>query len=111
MSVHKESAFEANIEAHLISHGWHELDPASYDRSLGLFGDEVVAYVAASQPKAWEQLVTRHGGEGMARQKFLKVVADAVDHRGTISVLRGTVKDSGVTVRMCWAQAGQHPDP
>ena len=57
-----------------------------------------------SQPKSWEQLVARHGGEQMARDKFLKVVADALDHRGTISVLRGTVKDSGVTVRMCWSR-------
>ena len=104
MSVHTEAAFESNIEAHLITHGWHRLDPKGYDRKLGLFGDEVVSYVAASQPKAWEQLITRHGGEAMARQKFLKVVADAVDHRGTISVLRGTVKDSGVTVRMCWSR-------
>ena len=40
----------------------------------------------------------------MARQKFLKVVANTIDNRGTISVLRGTVKDSGVTVRMCWSK-------
>jgi len=88
VSIHQESAFEANIEAHLIGHGWLRLDPAAYDRGLGLFGDEVVAYVETSQPKAWQQLVTRHGGEAMARSKFLKVVADALDHRGTISVLR-----------------------
>lgn len=102
MSVHNEAAFESNIEAYLTGHGWHRIEPASYDRPLGLFPDEVVAYVQESQPKAWEQLVARHGGEGMARQKFLKVVADAIDHRGMISVLRGTVKDSGVSVRMCW---------
>jgi type I restriction enzyme R subunit len=104
MTVHNESAFEANIEAHLVSHGWHKIDPGVYDKSLGVFGDEVIAYVAKSQPRAWQQLVTRHGGDGMARQKFLKVLADAVDHRGTVSVLRGTVKDSGVTVRMCWSK-------
>ena len=104
MSVHNEAAFESNIEAHLLGHGWHRVEPGSYERGLGLFPDEVVAYVQQSQPKAWDQLVTRHGGEGMARQKFLKVVADAIDHRGTINVLRGTVKDSGVSVRMCWSK-------
>ena len=70
---------------------------SSYDRGLGLFPDEVVAWVQTSQPKAWKQLVTRHGGETAAKQRFVKVVADAIDHRGTISVLRGRVKDSGVT--------------
>lgn len=111
MSVHEESAFEGNIEAHLTGHDWLTLDPSTYDRGLGLFGGEVIAYVEASQPKAWQQLVTRHGGATMARQKFLKVVADALDHRGTISVLRGSVKDSGVTVRMCWSRPANNLTP
>lgn len=102
MSTTTEATFERNIETYLTSHGWAAVPPSSYDRDLGLFPDEVVAFVQASQPKAWQQLVTRHGGENTARQRFVKVVANAIDHRGTISVLRGTVKDSGVTVRMCW---------
>ena len=111
MSAHDEAAFESNIEAHLLSRGWTKLDPATYDKQLGLFGGELVAYVQESQPKEWEQLVTRHGGEQMASAKFLKAVADAIDHRGTISVLRGTVKDSGVTVRMCWSKPANKLTP
>lgn len=102
MSNTTEAAFESNIETHLLSCGWDAVPASSYDRDLGLFPEEVIAFVQASQPKAWDNLVARHGGESTARQRFLKVVADAIDHRGTISVLRGTVKDSGVTVRMCW---------
>jgi hypothetical protein len=102
MSITHESAFEANIEAHLLAHGWGKVAPAGYDRKLGLFPDEVIAFVKGSQPKAWAQLVSRHGGEASARQKFLKVVADALDHRGVISVLRSAVKDTGVTVRLCF---------
>lgn len=102
MSITKEAAFEANIEAHLLGHGWHQVSPATYDRKLGIFGDEVIAFVQTSQPKAWQQLVTRHGGEATAKEKFLKVVVDALDHRGTISVLRSPVKDSGVSVRLCY---------
>ena len=72
------------------------------DRKAGIFPDEVIAFVQASQPKAWQQLVTRHGGEQSARIKFLKTVTDAIDHRGTVSVLRSPVKDTGVTVRLCF---------
>lgn len=97
-----EAVFEGNIESHLTDSGWEAVSPSSYDRDLGLFPEEVIAFVQESQPKAWQQLVHRHGGEATARQRLVKVVADAIDHRGTISVLRGTVKDSGVTVRMCW---------
>ena len=102
MAITHESAFEANIEAHLLGDGWHQLGPPAYDRKSGIFGDEVIASVQASQPKAWQQLVTRHGGEATAREKFLKVVIAALDHRGTISVLRSPVKDSGVSVRLCY---------
>ncbi|MFZ2511906.1 MAG: DEAD/DEAH box helicase family protein [Gordonia sp. (in: high G+C Gram-positive bacteria)] len=102
MSNTTEATFEGNIEAHLLAHGWGSVASSDYDRDLGLFPGEVIAYVQASQPKAWAQLVARHGGESTARSRFLKALADAIDHRGTVSVLRGTVKDSGVTVRMCW---------
>ena len=102
MSITKESAFESNIEWHLLAHDWQSLAPTAYDRKSGIFGDEVIAFVRETQPKQWERLVTRHGGEATAREKFLKVVVDALDHRGTISVLRSPVKDSGVSVRLCF---------
>lgn len=102
MSNTTESTFEGNIEAHLVDHGWHHSPPSSYDRSAGLFPDEVVEFVRTSQPKEWKQLVARHGGEGNARAKFLKIVTDALDHRGTLSVLRDPIKDSGVTLRLCY---------
>lgn len=101
MSITQESAFEANIEAHLLDHGWGSLKPGAHDRKAGLFPDEVIAFVQASQRKEWARLVTTHGGEAAARVKLLKAVADAIDHRGTISVLRSPVKDSGVSVRLC----------
>ncbi len=102
MSITQESAFEASIERHLLEAGWGKVAPVGYDRKAGLFSDEVIKFVQASQPKAWAQLVTRHGGEESARQKFLKVVAEALDHRGVISVLRSPVKDTGVSVRLCF---------
>ena len=102
MSITRESAFESNIEAHLVAHGWASLTPTAYDKKTGVFDDDVIAFVQSSQPKAWQQLVARHGGESTAREKFLRVVVDALDHRGTISVLRSPVKDSGVSVRLCY---------
>lgn len=102
MTITQEAAFESNIEAALLDEGWHKLEPTAYNRSGGLFEDEVLAFVQQSQPKAWAQLVKRHGGDTTAKQKFIKVVSDAIDHRGTISVLRSPVKDSGVSVRLCY---------
>ena len=39
MSVTTEHTFEGNIEAHLLSHGWVKVSPASYDKKIGLFPD------------------------------------------------------------------------
>ena len=102
MSITRESAFESNIEAHLLAHDWVKVAPGGYDKKLGVLPSEVIAFIQASQPKAWAQLVKRHGGEDAATERFLNRLAEAIDHRGTISVLRGTVKDSGVEVRLCY---------
>lgn len=99
MSVHDEAAFETSIEEHLLNKGWLLTNPRSYDRKLGLFPDEFIAFLKASQPKQWAKLQLRHGGEQAARQKLLKRLADQIDQRGTIDVLRGVVKDSGVSLR------------
>jgi type I restriction enzyme R subunit len=68
MAITHESAFEANIEAHLLGDGWLKLAPAAYDRKAGVFGDEVIAFVQASQPKAVAAArdPPRRGGDGAA---------------------------------------------
>ncbi|WP_374927951.1 type I restriction endonuclease subunit R [Kytococcus sedentarius] len=95
-----EQPFEANVESHLTDQGWSFLSPDGYDRRLGLFPDEVATWLADSQPKAWQQLVTRHSGAQVARQKVVEALADAVDHRGTLSLLRDGFKNSGVPIDM-----------
>ncbi|WP_163541654.1 type I restriction endonuclease subunit R [Occultella kanbiaonis] len=102
MTVHTESAFEDSIEAHLIDNGWRQLPPSVYDRSLGLFPDELTSFIRTSQPKEWEQLSLRLGGENHARVKVAAHVAKQLDLRGAISVLRGTIKMNGVTFRTCF---------
>jgi type I restriction enzyme R subunit len=98
--VGREAAFESSIEAHLLSHRWGRLDPASYDVARGLFADELVGFVEVSQPDEWSQLVARHGGDAQARVKVGKRVADELTNRGTVDVLRRGVKDSGVAFRV-----------
>ena len=58
MSLHKEISFEPDICQHLASHGWlyAEGDAAGYDRARALFPTDVLAWVQATQPKAWETL-------------------------------------------------------
>ncbi|MDF9874884.1 type I restriction endonuclease subunit R [Cellulosimicrobium cellulans] len=102
MSVHTESAFESSIEGHLLTHGWSTLAPSGYDRELGLFPDDLLGFIEDSQPQQWQQLVTRLGGERVARARVVQHVAGLLDHRGTVSVLRDAIKLNGVTFRVCF---------
>ena len=45
-----ETAFEAEIEAWLLDHGYAKGDPRRFDRALGLDPGELLAFVAATQP-------------------------------------------------------------
>jgi type I restriction enzyme R subunit len=84
-----ERKFEGAIESWLLERGGYAKgDPRTFDRTLGLDPGEVLAFVEATQPDEWRELVARHGGEQAARTNFLKRLAAELDERGTVDVLR-----------------------
>lgn len=93
---HTESAFEASIEAQLLATGWHQGDPSFYRVDLGLDTYELLAFIHATQPENWERLIGLRGGQDKAQQMFNRRVADEIDRRGTIHVLRKGVEDMGI---------------
>lgn len=111
MKQHTESAFEATIEAHLTSNGWLVGDPKDFNRALGLDPVSLFAFVVASQPEAWTRLVGLHGGEEKGRQRFAKRIADEIDSRGTIHVLRNGVEDMGVRFALAYFAPAHHITP
>jgi type I restriction enzyme R subunit len=91
MSVHKEISFEEEVCAHLAEHGWlyAEGDAAGYDRARAMFPADVVAWVQATQPKAWDSLTKNHGNK--AGDTLLARLRDQIDQRGTLDVLRNGI--------------------
>ena len=88
MSIHKEIHLEDEICADLTAAGWlyDAADADRYDRTQALFVDDAVAWIKASQPKAWEAIEKSHGTAAP------KVVAErlrkSLDSQGTLAVLR-----------------------
>jgi type I restriction enzyme R subunit len=93
---HSESAFESLIVAELADAGWLTGDPKDYDPHLGLYADDVVAFVTATQPKPWSRLVKLAGGHDPARTALLKRLAAQLDKRGSVDVLRNGISERGV---------------
>ena len=94
--MHKEIYLETEICQYLANHGWlhAEGDAASYDRARALFPADVVAWVQATQPKAWESLTKNHGAQ--AAETVLARLRDQLDQRGTLDVLRHGIELLGL---------------
>ncbi|WP_298432833.1 DEAD/DEAH box helicase family protein [Ottowia sp.] len=92
MALHQENAFETDICEHLGAHGWlyappgHDGDARGYDTARALFPADVLAWVQATQPQAWETLTKNHGPAAPAM--LLDRLRKALDERGTLEVLR-----------------------
>ncbi|MBS0507243.1 MAG: type I restriction endonuclease subunit R, partial [Proteobacteria bacterium] len=92
MSLHHEHAFEEDICNHLAQHGWlygapgTEGDASGYDTPRALYPADLLAWVQATQPQAWQVLIKSHGAA--AEAVLLDRLRKTLDERGTLEVLR-----------------------
>jgi type I restriction enzyme R subunit len=106
-----EQAFEGFIARWLVDNGAYvklkndaeQGDLRDFDPVLGLDRPELFTFIGATQPDAWAEVIRRRGGEpGAAQGKLLQRLADELDRRGTVDVLRHGVVDQGVTIRLAY---------
>ncbi len=104
MSIHKEIAFEDDICDHLSAHGYfyEKGDAARYDRARALFAPDLIAWIAATQPQAFETLSKNHGAA--AESVLLDRIRKQLDDRGTLDVLRHGVEMIGLRQPIALAQ-------
>lgn len=104
MSLHREINLEAEICAKMAGAGWLHADgdAALYDRARALFPPDIVAWVQASQPKAWETLTKNHGAA--AEAMLLDRIRKQIDERGTLEALRRGVEMIGLRAPLSLAQ-------
>lgn len=104
MSLHKELHFEDAICDHLGAHGWlYETGAAAhYDRARALYPPDLVAWVQATQPDAWERLVRNHGAS--AGDALASRIREQLDTRGTLDLLRNGVELLGLKAPLKLAQ-------
>jgi type I restriction enzyme R subunit len=96
-----ENTFETAIVASLTEHGGYEQGAAAdYSQELGLFKAEVLAFLHATQPMAWERITTIHGND--AESRVIQRLFKEMDLRGSLDVLRNGFTDYGVKFRMAY---------
>jgi type I restriction enzyme R subunit len=96
MSLHKEVSFESEICTYLATNTWlyTEGDNALYDRARAIFSADLLAFVQATQPKAWTTLVSNHGPS--ATDTVLNRLRDQLNQRGTLDVLHHGIELLGL---------------
>lgn len=104
MSLHREFKFEDEICNHLSSNGWlySQEDGEKYDRSRALFSPDLIEWVKATQPQAWETISNNHGLQ--AEEVLLSRLRDSLDARGTLDVLRQGIELLGLRQPLQLAQ-------
>jgi type I restriction enzyme R subunit len=104
MSLHREVNLEDQICDRLSAAGWlHSSgDAVVYDRARALFPPDIIAWVQASQPNAWETLTKNHGTA--AEAMLLDRIRKQMDERGTLEVLRRGVEMIGLRAPLALAQ-------
>lgn len=104
MSLHNEIEFENDVCNYLHSHDWlyAEGDNKAYDRARALFPGDVVAWVQASNPKAWDALSKNHGAASEA--VLLDRLRKQLDERGTLDVIRQGIELLGLRQPLQLAQ-------
>ena len=110
MAQHNEIEFENEICQHLTDHGWrYSPTDAGYDRELALFPEDVIGWLADTQP---EQLAKRINPDATqtvrdrAAATLLKRLSQALSadlkaDGGTLALLRRGFKDFNAQFSMC----------
>jgi type I restriction enzyme, R subunit len=104
-NLHKEINFENDICEHLAANSWLYEPPSTsptYDRSLALLPSDVIAWISATQPEAWETLQKNHGAK--AEEAVLHRLRHQLDQRGTLEILRNGFEILGLRKPLSMAQ-------
>ena len=108
---HTERGFEAAIEDSLLAAGGYTRgDAAGFDATLALWPATPLRFLRESQPEAWQKLARMHG-EAALPERLTRLIAGALDARGTLDVLRHGVTDSGVKLHLAFFRPASGLNP
>lgn len=111
MAQHNEIEFEKEIAEHLAAHGWlYSPDDTGYDKERALFPEDVLGWLADTQPDQLEKVV-KSGSKDVAKQqdqlldRIVKVLDTPLESGGgTLNLLRKGFSHLAAKFQMCQFQ-------
>jgi type I restriction enzyme R subunit len=104
-----EVAFEAVIEARLLSDGYVAVDNAGFDADRAIFPGVALDFIRETQPKEWGKLEALHGPR--TGEQVLTDLCKWMDKHGCLATLRHGFKCYGRTLRVAFFKAAHGLNP
>ncbi|GLP79744.1 type I restriction endonuclease subunit R [Mycobacterium antarcticum] len=108
MDLHREIEFEKDLAEQLAAHGWlYSTSGAGYDKERALFPEDVLGWLADTQPEQLEKVVKAGGGDIGKQQsqlldRIVKVLDTPMDNGGgTLNLLRKGFSHLSAKFEMC----------
>jgi type I restriction enzyme R subunit len=107
---HRERAFEAAIEHHLITEaGYVKAEQALFDQERAIDTTQFIPFLKEAQLRIWEKLERLLGSR--TEETILDDLIKAMDSRGSLDVLRHGFKCYGETVRVAYFKPATRMNP
>lgn len=108
MAQHNEIEFEKELAEHLAAHGWwYSPNDDGYDKERALFPEDVLGWLADTQPEQLAKVVKPGSGDEVKQQaqvldRIVKVLDTPLDNGGgTLNVLRKGFSHLAAKFQMC----------
>jgi len=95
----RERIFQDDILRELQESGWRIGSSTDYKPELALYPEDVIGYIRESQPEQWQKFCKHYPQD--PETALLKSVANQLEKRGTLWLLRNPLKDRGAKLRLC----------
>ena len=92
-----------------IPGGYHKRKPGDYDKALCLIRDDTLDFTYATQPKEWDKFKKQYGAE--AKGRFFQRLAQQIQTRGTLQVLRNGIKADGRKFKLAYFRPASGLNP
>ena len=99
MADSKERTFQQDIVDALSANGWLVGESGRYDRTRGLYPEDVIAFYQEAHPEQWERF-SKHNSHD-PETVLLDKTARQLDKTGTLDVLRHGFRVPGAKVTLC----------
>ena len=97
----KETQFEADIEASLLTNGGWTTAPHTYNREFGLDLDTLIQFLEATQPDLMKRYKLEYG-EAMYKARLIKRLDEEISKKGMLSVFRNGIIDRGIRLKLAF---------